>query len=242
MSHRDLAATRGTQAGTSRLHLARHQNARRLFCESRVCLALAFGFGNGVDHQHSAHDVLDCCRAGVVVHHADSWDWNLHANLKKSNQGIGDARRRFGRIQKTGPARHYRWNCVGSPCDGHPFSDGVQAKFLRGVTMNLNYEALFTLSNIVVMPFWLLMIFLPHWKFTKRVIASPLVALPTALLYAACFAASVFVGRFAPESDARGHHRIACNTASDAHCLGAFSHVRFIDGALGVSRKPRRKI
>lgn len=49
--------------------------------------------------------------------------------------------------------------------------------------MNLNYEALFTLSNIVVMPFWLLMIFLPHWKFTKRVIASPLVALPTALLY-----------------------------------------------------------
>lgn len=51
--------------------------------------------------------------------------------------------------------------------------------------MNLSYEMLFTFSNLVVMPFWLLMIFLPHWKFTKRVLSSPLIALPTALLYVA---------------------------------------------------------
>jgi len=46
-------------------------------------------------------------------------------------------------------------------------------------------ETLFTLSNVVVLPFWLLMILLPHWSVTKRLVASPLIALPTALLYSA---------------------------------------------------------
>lgn len=46
-------------------------------------------------------------------------------------------------------------------------------------------ETLFTISNLVVLPFWLLMILLPHWSITKRIISSPLIALPTAVLYAA---------------------------------------------------------
>lgn len=53
-------------------------------------------------------------------------------------------------------------------------------------------EALFTLSNLVVLPFWLLMILLPHWSVTRRIITSPLIALPTAVLYAALVLPQMF--------------------------------------------------
>ena len=45
-------------------------------------------------------------------------------------------------------------------------------------------ETIFQLSNLLVMPFWLLMIFLPHWGWTRRIMASPWVVAPAALLYA----------------------------------------------------------
>jgi len=45
-------------------------------------------------------------------------------------------------------------------------------------------ELLFQISNLLVMPFWLLMILLPHWQWTKRIISSPWIAGPAALLYA----------------------------------------------------------
>jgi hypothetical protein len=44
-------------------------------------------------------------------------------------------------------------------------------------------EAWFTLSNLLVLPFWFLMMFLPHWRGTKALMASPWVAAPPALLY-----------------------------------------------------------
>lgn len=46
-------------------------------------------------------------------------------------------------------------------------------------------DTLFSLSNLLVMPFWLLMIFLPHWKWTKRLMSSLWVVVPAALLYTA---------------------------------------------------------
>lgn len=46
-------------------------------------------------------------------------------------------------------------------------------------------ELLFTLSNVVIMPFWALMILLPHWSVTRRIIGSPLIVIPTALMYVA---------------------------------------------------------
>ena len=46
------------------------------------------------------------------------------------------------------------------------------------------YDQLFQLSNLLVMPFWLLMIGLPFWHWTKRIISSPWIAAPAALLYA----------------------------------------------------------
>lgn len=44
-------------------------------------------------------------------------------------------------------------------------------------------ERIFTASGLLVLPFWLLMIFLPKWGFTKKVIGSVLIVLPAALLY-----------------------------------------------------------
>ncbi|HEX2033331.1 MAG TPA: ABA4-like family protein [Chloroflexota bacterium] len=45
-------------------------------------------------------------------------------------------------------------------------------------------EALFSLSNVLIMPFWLLMIFASNWRWTRRIVASPLIAVPPAVIYA----------------------------------------------------------
>jgi hypothetical protein len=43
---------------------------------------------------------------------------------------------------------------------------------------------LFTLTFAVAAPFWALMILLPGWSWTRRIIASPLIVLPVVLIYA----------------------------------------------------------
>ncbi len=48
----------------------------------------------------------------------------------------------------------------------------------------MNPENIFSLSSLLVMPFWLLLIFLPRWRITERVMAGPWIAVPAALLYA----------------------------------------------------------
>lgn len=45
-------------------------------------------------------------------------------------------------------------------------------------------ETIFLLSNVLVLPFWLLMILLPNWAWTRRIIGSLWVLVPPALLYA----------------------------------------------------------
>jgi Domain of unknown function (DUF4281) len=45
-------------------------------------------------------------------------------------------------------------------------------------------EQVFSISSLLVMPFWALMIFAPRWSWTKRIIGSPFISLPAALLYA----------------------------------------------------------
>ncbi len=49
----------------------------------------------------------------------------------------------------------------------------------------MNIEILFALSNILVLPFWLLLLFAPRWHVTRRVIGSPYIVVPIALLYSA---------------------------------------------------------
>ena len=46
-------------------------------------------------------------------------------------------------------------------------------------------EQLFSVGNVLVLPFWLLMIAFPHWRWTRRLLASPLVAVPPVIVYAA---------------------------------------------------------
>ncbi|MFZ4849162.1 MAG: ABA4-like family protein [Caldilinea sp.] len=44
-------------------------------------------------------------------------------------------------------------------------------------------ETIFSLSNLLVMPFWLAIIFLPRWRWTVRIMASLWPIVPVALLY-----------------------------------------------------------
>jgi hypothetical protein len=41
----------------------------------------------------------------------------------------------------------------------------------------------FELSNLVVLPFWALMVLVPTWSVTRRIIASPWIVAPPALIY-----------------------------------------------------------
>jgi hypothetical protein len=45
--------------------------------------------------------------------------------------------------------------------------------------------ALFTLTFAAAAPFWALMILLPRWSWTERIIASPLIVVPVVVIYAA---------------------------------------------------------
>jgi hypothetical protein len=44
--------------------------------------------------------------------------------------------------------------------------------------------ALFGLTFVVVAPFWALMILVPGWSWTRRIIGSPLIVLPALVIYA----------------------------------------------------------
>ena len=44
-------------------------------------------------------------------------------------------------------------------------------------------EILFSLSNLFILPFWLLMIFLPRWRGTQRLLASLWPVVLLALIY-----------------------------------------------------------
>lgn len=46
------------------------------------------------------------------------------------------------------------------------------------------YETIFTWANFLIMPFWLLMILLPFWGWTQRIMRSLWTVVPLALLYA----------------------------------------------------------
>lgn len=45
-------------------------------------------------------------------------------------------------------------------------------------------EALFGLVNVLVLPFWGLMILAPYWRWTERIMRSPWTAAPPAVMYA----------------------------------------------------------
>lgn len=48
----------------------------------------------------------------------------------------------------------------------------------------MTMETIFILSNVLVLPFWLLIIFAPTWSWTRRIMQTPWVVAPNAILYA----------------------------------------------------------
>ena len=49
----------------------------------------------------------------------------------------------------------------------------------------MSLSNIFSISNLLVMPFWFLMIVLPKWKVTQRLMQSPWVVAPVAIIYSA---------------------------------------------------------
>jgi hypothetical protein len=54
-------------------------------------------------------------------------------------------------------------------------------------------ETIFQVANLFIMPFWLLMILLPYWQWTKRIMSSLWTVVPLALLYAMLVVPNIFV-------------------------------------------------
>ncbi|PZO47652.1 MAG: DUF4281 domain-containing protein [Phormidesmis priestleyi] len=52
-------------------------------------------------------------------------------------------------------------------------------------------EYLYNAANLFVLPFWLLMVLLPNWGFTRKVMGSAWPFVPLALAYIYCFASSL---------------------------------------------------
>jgi Domain of unknown function (DUF4281) len=44
-------------------------------------------------------------------------------------------------------------------------------------------ETIFSLSSLTSIPFWLLMMLAPRWTWTRKIVGSPFVILPAAILY-----------------------------------------------------------
>lgn len=55
----------------------------------------------------------------------------------------------------------------------------------------MNISDIFNIANLYVLPFWLIMILLPKWKVTQRIMESYLAFLPLALAYVYLFISSI---------------------------------------------------
>ncbi len=55
----------------------------------------------------------------------------------------------------------------------------------------MSIAQIFNIANFFVIPFWLLMIFLPKWKLTQRIMESYLAFVPLALAYLYLFVISI---------------------------------------------------
>ena len=56
---------------------------------------------------------------------------------------------------------------------------------------NMDLNTLFNLSNLFVLPFWTIMIFLPNWDITRKVMKSYLIFIPLIFLYIYLFIISL---------------------------------------------------
>ncbi len=102
-------------------------------------------------------------------------------------------------------------------------------------------EAIFSASSLLVLPFWFLMLFLPSWRGTERVMRSPLVAAGAALLYLGLvlpLLAEVFPVVLRPTLPA-----VAALLGSEAGATLAWAHFLAFDLLVGrgIYRDARRR-
>src|SRR5260370_29512989 len=64
-------------------------------------------------------------------------------------------------------------------------SDGGSVHIEPELNAEVNMSTIFSLSSLLVLPFWGLMILLPRWRWTARILRSRLVIAAVAALYAA---------------------------------------------------------
>lgn len=55
----------------------------------------------------------------------------------------------------------------------------------------ITFDQVFTAANVFVLPFWAIMIILPNWDWTKRIMSSLLPFVALAIVYIGLFAASL---------------------------------------------------
>lgn len=92
-------------------------------------------------------------------------------------------------------------------------------------------EMIFSLSNLLVLPFWLLMIVLPHWSVTRRLLASPLVCAGPAVVY--LLLALPRLGELLPAVASPTAQGIAATLASPAMATLAWAHFLAFDLFVG---------
>src|SRR5229473_1618433 len=64
-------------------------------------------------------------------------------------------------------------------------SSRLSGKALTDVVEERLMSTLFSLSNLLVLPFWALLILLPRWRWTARIMRSPFISAAPAALYGA---------------------------------------------------------
>lgn len=89
----------------------------------------------------------------------------------------------------------------------------------------------FELSNLLVLPFWALMILLPTWRVTGRLVASPWIAAPPAVLYA--IVVLPVLGMVLPEVANPVQARIASLLGTPTGVTAAWTHFVAFDLFVG---------
>ena len=100
-------------------------------------------------------------------------------------------------------------------------------------------DLLFRDSNLLVLPIWALMILLPRWRWTARIIRSPLVSAAPAILYAALVLPQL--GAIWPAVSRPTLPGVEALLGSPAGATIAWAHFLAFDvfvGRLDLSRQP----
>jgi hypothetical protein len=92
-------------------------------------------------------------------------------------------------------------------------------------------EILFQATFILTGPFWLLMIVAPHWRWTRRIMLSPLVIAPIALLYLAL--TLPLTGELVSASQSPTLDTIAAFLGTDHGATTAWAHLLAFDLFVG---------